>query len=137
MTEEFQQEFDDYLSSRQRAKPNFIQLFKQLIPKPNFSFKRETSETVVEPEIKQESETQQNFKDIFFNLFKRETKKIEHDEIKTNNFALNNIKQDMKQVSKIVLSAVKQLPPEQLREFKNSREFQEMKEILKKNELIK
>ena len=45
--------------------------------------------------------------------------------------------QDLKEVSKIALKAIKQLPQETLAEFKQSPDFQTLKEILKKRNLIK
>jgi hypothetical protein len=44
---------------------------------------------------------------------------------------------DMKEIAKIALSMIKQLPDEQLRTFKQSPDFDKMKSILKKHELIK
>jgi hypothetical protein len=44
---------------------------------------------------------------------------------------------DMKEVAKIALGMIKQLPDEQLRTFKQSPDFEKMKSILKKHELIK
>ena len=44
---------------------------------------------------------------------------------------------DMKEVAKITLSMIRQLPDDQLRVFKQSPDFERLKVILRKNELIK
>jgi len=44
---------------------------------------------------------------------------------------------DMKEISKITLNMIRQLPDEQLKKFKQSPDFERMKSILKKHELIK
>ena len=44
---------------------------------------------------------------------------------------------DLKEVSRIALQAIKMLPPDQLAEFKQSNEFENLKTILKKHSLIK
>ena len=45
--------------------------------------------------------------------------------------------QDLKEIAKIALFVIKQLPPEQLQEFKNSSDFADLKQILQKYRLIK
>src|SRR3989344_4786316 len=45
--------------------------------------------------------------------------------------------EDMKEVAKIALGVIRQLPDEELRKFKQSSDFEKLKEILKKHELIK
>lgn len=44
---------------------------------------------------------------------------------------------DMRDIAKITLYVIKQLPPERLKEFKQSSDWTDLKEILKKHKLIK
>lgn len=49
----------------------------------------------------------------------------------------DEVAQDFKEVAKIALSVVKQLPDDRLTGFKSSQEFARLKELLKKHQLIK
>ncbi|MBI4451255.1 hypothetical protein HY642_04740 [Candidatus Woesearchaeota archaeon] len=44
---------------------------------------------------------------------------------------------DMKELSRISLSIIKQLPPEQVQELKQTQDFERFKEILRKHKIIK
>jgi hypothetical protein len=48
-----------------------------------------------------------------------------------------DIKQDMKVVGKLALAAIQKLPKPEFEAYKNSEDFQKLKEILKKYEIIK
>lgn len=58
-------------------------------------------------------------------------------DIPENSEKLETVKTDLKQVSKIALSAIKSMPKEHIAKFKNTSEFHEFKGILKKYNLIK
>jgi len=47
------------------------------------------------------------------------------------------VQKDLREVSKIALMAIKKLPEEDMKEFKESSEFDNLKKILKKHDLIK
>jgi len=49
----------------------------------------------------------------------------------------DELNQDMKEIAKIALTAIKHMPPEQLASFKASTEFSRLKALLKKYSLIK
>jgi hypothetical protein len=51
--------------------------------------------------------------------------------------AKDEVTQDFKEVAKIALNVVKQLPDDRLTGFKSSQEFVRLKELLKKHQLIK
>ena len=50
---------------------------------------------------------------------------------------LNAMRSDMKQLAKITLDVIKKMPPQEVASFKQSDDFAVLKEILRKNSLIK
>lgn len=57
---------------------------------------------------------------------KKEAKEIESESIR-----------EMKEISRIALGVIRQLPDEELKKFKLSSDFERLKEILRKNKLIR
>lgn len=129
---DFDRDLDEYLRARKKGTSfNIGDFFKGLMPKP-----REKVELPKEVEVYDQKEKPAEKKDgMFAKMFKKEEPLSE--ELVRTKMAAEDALNDMKEVSKIALSALKQLPDEQLRAFKQGPEFERLKTILKKHELIK
>jgi len=162
MAREFEKELDAYISARKKKKLNVSGFIKKMMPKPSPGPvelppevqaydqtestevpKIENVDVVLEDEYEDEQKTflqkflewaRPNAKEIHFEGQEKE----EYQEQKIKEMVGKEmVMQDLKATAKIALYVIKQLPPEQLREFKNSSDFSELKSILKKHELIK
>ncbi len=50
---------------------------------------------------------------------------------------LNDTKEDMREMTKIFLAGMERMPPEELHKFKRTEEFDRLKVLLKKHNVIK
>jgi len=128
--EEFEREMEEYLRARKRAGFNIKAFFQKFLPK-----KQEKVEMPEEVEVYEEEVKQEPKEGMLAKLFKKEEPLNE--ELLQTRMQVEDMTEDMKEISKIALSVVKQLPDEQLRTFKESPDFEKLKVILKKHDLIK
>lgn len=129
MAKDLTRDLDDYLKARKRAtgiKDFFTRLKNRITPSPK--------PDIVLPEdmeVYDERATKPFLERIF----------SKHDPPKEllirAQLEAEDAKDDLKEVSKIALHIIKQLPDEHLRPFRQSEEFARLKHILKKHELIK
>ena len=162
--EEFEKELAVYISARKRKKRDIKGFIKRIMPKPSpdpvelppeiqtYEENERTSEakpklegkdTILEEEYEEEKRTiLQKISDWLrpspkeVHLEDKEKEEFEEQKIKEM-VGKEMVMQDLKATAKIALYVIKQLPPEQLHEFKNSSDFAELKTILKKHSLIK
>lgn len=120
---EFDKELDDYLSARRRTN---IKGFIKDIFKPTEK-KVEIPEDV---EVYQSGEAKEP-------LIKRMFSKKENDEAIAAKVEAEDAVADMKEIAKIALVAIKELPDDRLASFKKGAEFDRLKELLKKHDLIR
>ncbi|MBN1645330.1 hypothetical protein JW851_04845 [Candidatus Woesearchaeota archaeon] len=157
---EFDKEMCTYLTRRKKAEiPDILKWLKGLIPKPtpppiqvNIPAEIETYE---EKKIISKSESKQDVIEEYtpenknvldfilgklrnFGFFKKSSISEEEQEATIKDIvAKEMIQKDLREVSKIALMAIKKLPEEDMKEFKESAEFDNLKKILKKHDLIK
>jgi len=160
---ELDKELEVYLSARKRKKRDVKGMIKKILPKPapksvelppevqayDASEEISKAEPKLDVDVVMEDEYEEERKSIVQKItdwLRPNPKEIHVDDQEREIFEEEKIKEmvgkemimhDLKAVSKIALYVIKQLPPEQLNEFKNSSDFAELKEILKKNQLIK
>ncbi|MBW2969938.1 hypothetical protein KY309_02675 [Candidatus Woesearchaeota archaeon] len=135
MAKAFDHEMEEYIGARRRASFNvkgFIQEILKKIEKKRPKFELHEEVEVYEEDNKAEKPQKEG---ILQKIFKKEEPAGE--ELIRTKMQLEDTITDIKEISKIALSAVKQLPDEQLRTFKQSPEFERLKVVLKKHELIK
>lgn len=126
---EFEKDLDEYLHARKRSGINLKALLDRLTPKPK-------PKPIVIPEQVEVYDTQSKPKENFVKkLFKREQK--QDASLLQAELRAEDAISDMKEMAKISLGILRQLPDDQLRTFKNSSDFERLKVILKKHELIK
>ncbi len=135
MSREFERDMEEYLRARKRAGFNIKEFLKGLIPKKG-------PERVEMPEqvevYSEEAKPQPAPKEgVLSKIFKKEKEEPANEELLRAKMQAEDAITDMKETAKIALSAIKQMPDEQLRTFKESPEFERLKMILKKHELIK
>jgi len=133
----FDKDLDDYLRARSKKKVDirgFIEKFK-----PKLEKKIELPEEVevydvneAEAELPEKKEKDTN---VFGWLFKKRKKADE--DIEGLKFEVVSLTDDLKEVAKIALVAIKRLPDDRLAEFKKSSEFDKLKKILHERNLIK
>ena len=151
---EFERELEQYIAQRRRAKIKFPNIFSWFKPK-----KKKMPETQLPPEIvKYEEgspaepletlpgeEEELPKKGVFTKILetlglvtveKKGPEQVPAEEVQKL-LAKDELGQDTKEIAKIALSVIKQLPPEQLSAFKASPEFARLKELLRKHQLIK
>ncbi len=131
--DEFDRDMQEYLRARKKAGFDIRGLINKLLPKKQPSPHVDLPEEV--EVYHEESQKPARKETVLTKFFKKEEPANEallREQMRADD-ALN----DMKEVSKIALSAVKQLQDEQLREFKQSPDFERLKTILKKHDLIK
>jgi hypothetical protein len=156
---EFGKELGTYLTRRKKAElPDVLKWLKSFIPKPtpppvqvNMPSDVETYEEKVsiKPESKQEiveeyAPEKKNVLNFIFDKlskigFSKKTPITEEEQeaqIK-DIVAKEMVQKDLREISKIALMAIKKLPEEDMKEFKDSSEFDNLKQILKKHDLIK
>ncbi|MEM3153998.1 MAG: hypothetical protein QW165_00320 [Candidatus Woesearchaeota archaeon] len=136
MSREFDKDMEEYLRARKRAGINLKklnELVQKIIPKKKVPEHIELHEEV---EVYHEKAPENKRKDsMLTKFFKRE--EPPHEELMRMKMAVEDTKTDIKEISKITLNIIRQLPDEQLRQFRQSENFEKMKTILKKHELIK
>jgi hypothetical protein len=129
--DEFERDLKEYLRARKRASFDFKALLQNLIPK-----KREAVEIPEEVEVYDEEAPAPKRKEHVLTKFFKKEEPV-NEELARTKMQAEDALGDMKEIAKIALGMIKQLPDEQLREFKQSTDFEKMKTILKKHELIK
>ena len=120
---EFDKELEDYLSTRRR--PNIKKVIRGILAP-----KRKKVSIPEDVEVYESAEAKTPF---LTRLFSRKS----DNDIITAQLEIDDTITDMKEVAKIALVAIKQLPDDQLAQFKQGPEFGRLKEILKKHSLIK
>ncbi len=152
---EFERELEDYIAQRRRAKIKFPSLFGGRKPK------KKMQEAELPPEIQKYDEAspaepaeaipgeevlEEPKKGLMTRMMetlglvtveqKKPAEDIPQEEVQKM-LAEDDVVQDTKEIAKIALAAIKQLPPEQMSAFKQGPEFARLKELLKKHQLIK
>lgn len=128
--EEFERDMEEYLRARKKAGFNLKDLLKKFMPE-----KKKEVELPEEVEVYEEEAKTEPKEGMLAKLFKKEEPLNE--ELLRTRMQVEDMSSDMKEISKIALSVVKQLPDEQLRTFKESPDFDKLKTILKKHDLIR
>jgi hypothetical protein len=150
---EFERELEDYIAQRRKAKIKFPKLFgstkKKKMPELPPEIQKYDETTPAEsPEVMPGEEPEYPEKKGLFTkvleslgLVSAEEKKQQPADVpaeEVQHMLVQDEKhQDMKEVAKIALAVIKQLPPDELATFKSSPEFSRLKELLKKHQLIK
>ncbi|MBD3303573.1 hypothetical protein GF343_00345 [Candidatus Woesearchaeota archaeon] len=164
---EFDQELSEYLSVKKKKKIDVIGMIKGFMPKPTpppvkmppeVQTYGEPNEKKPEPEKTEkpkaetlEEEVTGEKKSIWQSLlerlrFKPYKKEIEQKDKMLEDEEEGRIKEmvakelmlkDMRDMAKITLYVIKQLPPERLKEFKQGSDWTDLKELLKKYKFIK
>ncbi|MEM4247273.1 MAG: hypothetical protein QXR48_01810 [Candidatus Woesearchaeota archaeon] len=150
---EFEKELEQYISQRRRSKFSFPDIFG------TFKRKKKMPEPELPPEIQKyeegspaepletmpgEESHEEAKKGVMTKILetlglvcsKKREEEIPAEEVQKM-LAKDELTQDMKEIAKIALLVTKKLPPEQLSEFKASPEFERLKELLRKHQLIK
>lgn len=96
--------------------------------------KAEEPKSEIEEEYKEEVQKKDWISSIIDRIFVKTREEEEFEEVSDE---LAEDEQDMKSIAEISTNVMKMLPPEKLKEFKQSEEFHKFKEILKKRDLIK
>lgn len=131
MRDEFEKDLAEYLSARKRAGRIDIKAFlKKIIPER----KTEDASVALPEQVEVYTEPQPKQPGLLSKMFKKEAV---NEELMREHMRADDALDDMKEVAKIALSMIKQLPDEQLKAFKNSPDFERLKTLLKKHELIK
>lgn len=135
---ELDKDLDDYIAERKRSH-GFGSLFSFMKKE-----KSEAKEVELPPAVEayHEEEVQEEPKKNgwFSRLFGSGEKQESCEECVVSDQPVSSdseLKKDMKSVAMAALQAIKQLPPEQRDEFKKTYEFAQLKDILKKHNLIK
>jgi len=88
----------------------------------------------IEEEYVEEVQKKGFFARLFGSIFPKTREEEEFEEVSDE---LAEDIQDMKTIAEIATKAMKMLPPDKMKEFKETEDFKTFKEILKKRELIK
>ena len=138
---DFEKEMAEYISERNKGKPFSLKEFiSGLIPKKDEVVDVHEDVEIYSDEdvinIKEESK-EPWLKRIFSIDSKKEKEK--QDKILDIEYKVmaEDAIHDLKNVTKIALEAIKELPPNKVKKFRESESFANMKKILKKHELIK
>lgn len=165
--DEFDKDLSEYLSGRKKKKIDVMGVIKGLMPKPTpppvemppeiETYGAEEEKKPLEPEKKEEpaenleEEVEGKKRSIWQAILDRFKKKPYKKEIEQKDKLIEEeeegrikemvarelMMKDLRDISKITLYVIKQLPPERLKEFKQSTDWTDFKEILKKYKLIK
>jgi len=129
--DEFERDMSDYLRARRRAKGLDIKgvLDKLLKKVPRVKMPEEVE--VYHGDEKKEEPPKES---MIAKIFKREPA---GEEIQRTKMEAEDAIADMKEISKVVLNMIRHLPDDQIKKFKQSDDFEKLKTILKKHELIK
>jgi len=155
---EFDKELSTYLIRRKKGQTtDIIKWIKGILPKPTppavqvklpedvqtYEEKPETSakKTQTNAQVEEYQEDKQNVLSFILDKlsFAKKPKLTEEEQAaKIKNIVSQEMAQkDLREISKIALVAIKKLPEEDRKEFKESSEFASLKKILKKHDLIK
>jgi hypothetical protein len=136
MSKEFEKDMEEYIRARKRAGINFknIKEFVQnILPKKKLPDHIELHEEV---EVYHEK-AQPVRKDSMLTKFFQKKEEPTNEELLRARMAVEDTAADIKEISKITLNMIRQLPDEELKKFRQSPDFDKMKAILRKHELIK
>ncbi len=149
---EFEKELEQYIAQRRRARiklPDFFSAFKRKkkMPEPELPpeiQKYEEGSPAELPETmpgEEETEPEKGFVTKMLESLglvggKKPADQLPQEQVQQM-LAKDELGQDMKEIAKIALFVTKQLPPEKLSDFKSSPEFERLKELLRKHQLIK
>lgn len=127
---EFEKDLDAYINARKRSGFNPKAWIDRLLPKP--SPKPIQLAEDVEVYEKPAPAPKEG-------LMQKWLKRSDKDEVTLlqSELRADDAVSDMKEIAKIALGMLRELPDEQLKTFKHSSEFERLKTILKKHELIK
>lgn len=129
--DEFEKDMKEYLHTRKKAGFNIKAIIQDFWPKP----KKDLVELPEEVELYHEEKPRPVKENRLTKWFKKE--EPAHEELARTKMQADDAITDLKEIAKIALGVVKQLPDEPLRTFKQSEDFEKLKVILKKHELIK
>lgn len=112
----------------------------QLQPKPAQQKQEQKKEEIME-EVQEYKADQKNVLGFIMDkigITRKQAMTEEEKEAKIQDLVKKEMMQkDIREVAKIALMAIKKLPPDDLKQFKNSAEFDALKGLLKKYDLIK
>ncbi len=131
MSREFEKDMEEYLRARKRAGFNIQEILKNLFPKKQ----PEHVELHEEVEVYHENAPKPKKDGVLTKFFKKE--EPSNEELIRTKMQAEDAVADLKEISKITLNMIRKLPDEHLKEFRQSADFDRMKIILKKHELIK
>ena len=148
---EFEKELEQYISHRRRAKIKFPSIFKAFKPAKKMhqpelppeitAYDKATPAEPLETFPDDDYPAKKGFMTSVFEKLGLITVDKKPDEIAPEEvqhmLAKDDVTQDTKEIAKIALAVIKQLPPEQLTQFKSGPEFARLKELLRKHQLIK
>ena len=138
---DFEKELGEYISARNKGKPFSLKEFiSGLIPK-----KDEVVDVPENIELYSDEEIikiEEKPKEPWFKkIFSSDSKKDKENQDKSLDIEYKVMAEDaihdLKSVTKIALEAIKELPSDKVKGFRESESFAMMKKILKKHELIK
>lgn len=153
--EEFERELEQYIAQRNKGSFSLQKLLKGLKPQKKMpeevqlpSEAEEYKEEEPTPEEQSEQPTEEpapeepvpDKKGAVTRLLEKiglVSKEEPEEEGVKELIEQDETKDDLKEVAKITLAIIKQLPEEQLKAFKNSPDFERMKTIFRKHGLIK
>jgi hypothetical protein len=149
---EFEKEMEQYIAQRRRAKiklPDFFSAFKRKkkMPEPELPpevQKYEEGSPAELPETmpgEEEAEPEKGFVTKMLESLglvggKKTADQMSQEQVQQM-LAKDELSKDMKEIAKIALFVTKQLPEDKLAEFKAGPEFERLKELLRKHQLIK
>ncbi len=149
MRGEFEKELEQYLAHRRRAKIKFPSLFttKKKMPAPELPPEIQQYEEGSpaeplemmpgeEPELPKPGFMTKLLQTLGLVTTDEKTPEIPQEQVQQM-LVKDEVNQDMKEIAKIALLVIKQLPADQMGAFKSSPEFARLKELLKKHQLIK
>jgi hypothetical protein len=136
MSKEFEKDMEDYIRARKRAGinlKNIKEFIQNILPKKKLPDHIELHEEV---EVYHEK-PQPVRKDSMLTKFFQKKEEPTSEELMRAKMAVEDTAADIKEISKITLNMIRQLPDEELKKFRQSPDFDKMKAILRKHELIK
>lgn len=121
----FDKDLEEYLAHRNRRQfiHDIVQTFKS--SKPTIKLNPEIKTYEDDLEVRETPR-----KSFFEKLFSKKEKTVELQELRPS-------KEELKFVAQVALNHIKKLPPEEIELFKVSAEFEKLKQVLKKYNLIK
>lgn len=133
--DDLSKELDEYLRARKKSTFSFRNLLDKITEKLKTISPQKTQVAIPQDiEVYSEPAPKPQKKPFYHKFFSKEN--VNEDLIRARMQAQDAI-DDIREISKISLKMIKDLPDETLRKFKESPEFEKLKSILKKHELIK